>query len=300
MGLLSAIKSVASKVVSAVKSVVAPAAVKPAPAPTPVAAPKQTITQKVVSVVKAVATGQVFQPAGISGVSSAKQLLTEPKTALTIAAVETAAVVAAVNPTATAALGAKLIPSSLTGKIVVGALAVPAAVAVVSHPSTVTKTVSGVLNVEKNLIKVAAEPNVENVKNLVSENPVIVGGAVSVGSIALLRGATGLLANTGATIANTIATKENTGATEPTTAAGQIPVGTIEPALVPEKAISTNEEIPATTATTTIKTGKKRYRKAKVKQITPSMRQSLQVLINNRNSANRINKNYIKRELLYN
>jgi len=293
MGLLSAIKSVASKAVAAVKSVIAPS--KPAPAPTPAKTSVASVISKAVSVVKSVVGTNVFPSAGISGVAAAKTLIEQPAKEITRAVAVSAAVSAAAAPAVAVSIASKLVPSSLLGKVGLGAIAVPAVIAVVSHPSTVTKAATGIVNVEGNLIKVAANPSVESVKELVTENPIIVGTAAAAAAIFGVKAA--VPAITGLLTAERV--EEQTAAIrEQTEVIKDVGAGTT--ALVPEKAISTNEEKPVETQTTTIQTGKRKRRKAKAAQITPSMKQSLNVLINNRYSANRINKNYIKRELLYN
>jgi len=265
----------------------------------------KNVAVKAVSVVKSIIGTSILPSVGISGVSAAKAVVKEPVKEITRAVAVSAAVSAAAAPAVAASVASKIIPKSTVGKVAAVALAVPAATAVVSNPSVISKVVGGVINVESNLIKTAAsdKQNIgSNLKELVTENPIIVGSAVAAAAIFGVKSAlptiTGLLTSEKIE-EQTEAIEAQTAVIKEIGAGGAGGAGTTG-SLVSEKAISTNEEMPLTTETTTIQTGKKKRRKAKAKQSMPSMKQSLNVLINNRNSTQRINKNYIKRELLYN
>jgi hypothetical protein len=71
-----------------------------------------------------------------------------------------------------------------------------------------------------------------------------------------------------------------------------------EGALVPEKTLKSDEVKPLTNQTATITTGKRRRRKVKAALISPSVRQSVQVVLSNRNIGYQLNKRYINERIL--
>jgi len=94
----------------------------------------------------------------------------------------------ATNPTIAVSVAKSIIPATTKGKII-AAIAAPVVVgAVVSQPAKtikiVAETPSALANVGSNVANLIAEPSVQNVKNLISENPVLVGGAAAAGVLA--------------------------------------------------------------------------------------------------------------------
>lgn len=227
-------------------------------------------------------------------------------------AIAAGAVLAAAPAAATGAAGAAIrsglvsvatsaIPKSTGGKIIAGALAIPVAAAVISHPSTAVKTISGIANVETNLIKVGISPTKENVKELVTENPIIIGGATALlGAAAIktiLPSATSYLQSQKVE-AQTKAIEEQT----------KVLIADNNLFSVVDKSASftpaTSEtpmspKSPTTAQTSTINKQITR-KKAKKKQIMPSINQNVNVLVSNKSSSIGIKstKRYINKEIL--
>lgn len=163
----------------------------------------------------------------------------------------TAAVAATViNPTGALA-AAKTVASSVGKSFAAAPLTTKAAVvvatpivasAVIQSPklqSAIVKAPSSLANFGTNVGKLAENPSIAGVKELVKENPILT-TAVAAGAIAAIGGGIGLAANTLATFTNTSATKQNTlGTGEPTLANTQ-PTGVQMPTadLVPSKSLA--------------------------------------------------------------
>ncbi len=205
-----------------------------------------------------------------------------------------AAVAAAANPVAAASLASKvvksIIPKSTLGKVAASALVLPAAASIISNPQTVKKGASGVFNVEKNLIKVGRNPTGENIKELITENPIIVGAAAGAAALIGLKGASGAIAS----LVNTKAIKENTQVTQ----AAQTTQGKVLPAEVAAP-------VPVTPATQTIEATKlsdptKSTKRRKSKRREAVINNRVNVLISNRNNNTgiRATKRIIKRDVL--
>lgn len=190
-----------------------------------------------------------------------------------------------------------LIPSTTKGKII-AAVAAPVVVgAVVNQPAkaaaAIAKTPAALANVGGNIANLAANPSIEGVKNLVKENPVIVGGAIAAGAAALGAGALGVITN----IQNTQAVKENTAAT----LSGGTSLSTM-PVTMPEFSNDNIKEAqPQTPITKTITNAPKTSRKPsrqKKKQPT-NINQRVNVIVSNRSSSVGIsNKRFLKERIL--
>jgi len=86
-----------------------------------------------------------------------------------------------------AATASSLIPATLKGKVVAAVAAPVIAGIVIQEPGatldTITKTPGALANVGANIAQVATDPSIENIKSLVTENPVIVGGAAAIAAV---------------------------------------------------------------------------------------------------------------------
>lgn len=214
---------------------------------------------------------------------------------------------AGVLATSTAAglrsIGAAIIPTSTTNKVIFGALALPAGVAVFKNPAVVTNTLTGVINVESNLIKTAASDNpnelVTNLKGLVTENPFIVGGATVLGAFGLgksiLPAVVGLVSSERISD-QTKAIEDQTKAIE-RTGTNTITKETI--VIYKDKPLPTDDSAPITPQTTTVTSGKRKTRK-RIAKPTLNINQRVNVIVGVRNSAKRTTKNYISKVPLYN
>ena len=135
-----------------------------------------------------------------------------------------------------------------------------------------------------NVADLIDNPSIANAEKAIKESP-IAAAVIGAGLAATIGGGIGL-------VANTLATKENTAATlgsvaaSPTTSNSQNL--TTSPALnkagsnLSEKVTATDENYPISTPYTTITTGVKRHRKAKVDR-SQSIRQNVQVVVNSNN-----------------
>lgn len=198
-----------------------------------------------------------------------------------------AGLVIAANPSAAASAAKSLIPKSTAGKVAAGALALPTATLIASNPTVVIKGLTGVANVEKNLIKIAGNPTKESLKELVTENPVIVGGAVAAGALLGLKAGLPAISS----LINTQAIKENTEAV-------QTSQGTVLPSAVAAP-------IPITPATQTVQATKlsdpnKTTKRRRSKPQRSIINQRVNVLVSNKSSSTGIRqtKKYLNREVL--
>lgn len=94
----------------------------------------------------------------------------------------------AANPSVATSVGTALIPTTTKGKVI-AAVAAPVVIgAVVSQPAESAKAVisapSNLANVGSNIATLIAEPTLEHAKDLIKENPIIVGSAIAAGTIA--------------------------------------------------------------------------------------------------------------------
>jgi len=96
--------------------------------------------------------------------------------------------------------------ASLGTKVAI-AVATPAAIGtIVREPATITKAPAAIANFEKNVYELAKDPSVANVKDLVTENPIIAGGV----ALAVTGASLGSAAVIASNLSNTSALKENT------------------------------------------------------------------------------------------
>lgn len=109
-------------------------------------------------------------------------------------------------------LGSAIVGTSLKTKVIGGSallLAGPVVTgAIINEPKVVTRTIGGLTNFQGNLYELGKNPSVENVTDLVKENPVIaslVAGGIAAGTGLAGAGASALLST-----ANTRAVRQNT------------------------------------------------------------------------------------------
>lgn len=213
----------------------------------------------------------------------------------TIGYLGAAAVTAKVASVGVKAAVTAAIPSTTKGKVI-AAVATPVIVgAAVSQPAqtakAITQTPQALSNVGANVAKIIAEPSISNVKTLVSENPVIVGGAIAAATIA-----------GGAKLIPAIAVARQTEAIQEQTEA--IKSFETVPKTVTSQAISqpspyvpTTAITPATQILTPTKTTTAR-KKRSVKARNGNISQRVNVIVANNNRT--LTKKYINREVLLN
>lgn len=159
----------------------------------PLAKPVTTFTKGISAGAKEV---EAQRKSGLSVSQGVKQIgVITGTTAVAGAAVLAAAPAASTGAAGAAvrsvalSLGKALIPPTTKGKVVAAVVALPIAGAVIRRPeetlSSIGKTPSALVNVGGNIADLVADPSAANVKQLVTENPVIVGGAAALGAIAL-------------------------------------------------------------------------------------------------------------------
>lgn len=219
--------------------------------------------------------------------------------------------VAKVATVGVAKAASALIPSTMKGKAIAAAVAIPTVGAIVSQPSAtlgaISKTPSALANVGGNIAKAAANPSVENFKNIVTENPVIVGAAVTG---AALLGASKLLPAI-ATARQTEAIQEQTQAIEAATPkiveSGKVKLTELpDGSRVSQQPEYTPSPVAVTPSTSAIsagnaKTSPKRKRRV-TRQIQGNISQKVNVVLQNRSNSTglHLSKRYINRELLLN
>lgn len=193
---------------------------------------------------------------------------------------------------------AKLIPVTTKGKIIAAAAIPVTAGAVISNPVQTAKAVAttpqSLANVGANIGTLIKDPSIENVKSLVTENPVIVGGAVAA---AALVGATKIIPAI-ATARQTEAIQEQTKAIEGATGLVVERGTTSDIVNIPAQ---NNAPIPQTPQTSQISptTSTTRRKKSKSSKVIPqNISQKVNVIVSNDNR--RATKNYIKERVLLN
>ena len=212
----------------------------------------------------------------------------------------------AVGATATKAAASKvvtsipsLLPTTTKGKIVAAAATPVVIGATISQPSKVAQAVvdtpKGLFNVGGNLGNLVAEPSIKNVKTLVTENPVIVGGAIAAAAAV---GAKGIIPAI-ATARQTEAIQEQTKAIQSVSPPGLLVESTKEKDILTLPPATNITPIPQTPQTKTISpTTTRRKKRKSVKTLPQNITQKVNVLVNNDNR--RATKNYINREVLIN
>jgi hypothetical protein len=172
---------------------------------------------------------------------------------------------------------------------IASAIAIPAIVGtIVRSPNQAINTVanapSNIAQFEKDIYTVAKEPTIENLLNIPKNSPIISTGLGILGAVAVTKAVSLPLA----LAANNILDDKSE--------ATKLPVAPESPSLVPEQtkgalpAAASISEVPITPetkpliATAGSGTTTKRRKRAAIKQTIPSMRQNLNVFIQNRNS----------------
>jgi len=188
MGFLSAIKSVAAK---AVAVVAAPVKAIAAPVLKTVAKVLDVTTVAVthpVAVVKAIASptktvSQVIE-------KHFSEPLPKQITETVVNTIVAAGAVVGIGAAATAGIGgtvAALTPTTVKGGIVAALVAPVAIGAIISRPSetlgAIAELPSGLANVGGNIAELATDPSLAHAKELITENPVIVGAAAAAAAI---------------------------------------------------------------------------------------------------------------------
>ncbi len=171
----------------------------------------------------------------------------------------------AVGKTAITTAGKSILPviqanpikSAVGGTLLAGALVAQPAKTI----SAISQTPSSIANVGGNIANLIAEPSVENLKELVTENPVIVGGAIA--GAAILGAKTIIPAITGARTID--AMQEQTAAIKEST--GALLDAPITSKTTGKEVVATNQETPKSAETTRIvstkSTGTRKKRKKK-------------------------------------
>jgi len=183
-----------------------------------------------------------------------------------------------------------LIPKTLKGKAI-AAVAAPVVIgAVINQPAkiaeAVVKTPSALVNVGGNIANLAADPSIENIKTLVKENPVIVGGAAAAAAIVGAK-----------TILPAIVTSRQIAATEKQTEAIEAATAGMSGGGISATQQQITPQLPATERiVTTATTTSKKRRKAAKKAVIQPISQRVNVVVQNKNTAYGI-KNYLKRSV---
>jgi hypothetical protein len=192
-------------------------------------------------------------------------------------------------------------PKTLGGKAIAALSVLPVATAIIKNPQVITKTAGGIVNLESNLIKTAADPSLTNLKNTITENPIIAGAAgLLIGGAALktILPAAGSLLTAKRTGEQTEAIMEQTAAIQEATGSMS------QPNLIKVSDLSSKTpDTPPTPATqplnsvgTGSKTSRRRARKAKPTSINQSVR--VNVINSSRSIGISQTKKYINKELL--
>lgn len=199
-----------------------------------------------------------------------------------------------------ASVAKTLIPTTLKGKAI-AAVAAPVVIgAVASQPlksiQAVAKTPGALVNVGGNVANLIAEPSLANAKTLISENPIIVGGAAA--AAAIVGAKTIIPAITTGRLIN--ATQEQTEAIEAATAGITVVDKSAEFKTMPY--VPATE--PSTPKTETIKEGvtkpSTKRRKRVSKSVMPSVNQRVNVIVSNKSLSTGIRQThkYLNREIL--
>jgi len=235
----------------------------------------QSLTKKVTQIV----TGTAGIAATVGGVAATGAL--------------GAAAKAGKAATVVKSVGAALIPSTTKGKVIATAIAIPAVPALISSPKLVEKVVTAPSELAQfgtDVGKLAQDPSIAGLKQLVKESPIIT-TAAAVGTVAVVGlGTAGLIS----TISNTMATKEATKALKeasaspapdrylPTADEGIPPRAKEIPAVVSPPApqsLAETQTIPLDTETST------RKRRRQKKKVVPNINQRVNVIVSNRASS---------------
>ena len=208
------------------------------------------------------------------------------------------------------AIAKSLVPKSAIGKVAAVTLAIPVAVSVAKQPIATAKSIfkleSGLTNVATNTLGLVNEPSIAKAKELVTENPIIVGvlgtgAALLLGKGALLTaaavktlGADNKMSIGDFTIQEPKVPKEKTQVPKVPKEA-EVPATSPTP-ISPELPVTPSTEV--LTAGTTTKRRTRARRQTKVSQ--PHINQHVNIAIQTKSTGISANKRYLNREVLYN
>ena len=245
-----------------------------------------------------------FPAVGVSGVSTAIRLVKEPVKEVTRAVAETVIALGVIYPTQALKLVGKAVTTSFAKAPVLTAGAILAApaitIAAIKSPK-IKETilgapeayVAGSVSAGETIATIIEEPTLANGLKIIKDHPYLT--AATAAALLATFGYSGLL------ITNIISNAKLKGylaevGEEVVSAGATIPAATAG-AVIPEKAIVSDEGLPIIPETATITTGIKRRRKAKA-AIIPSMRQNVQVILSSKNIGYQINKRYLNQRIL--
>jgi len=235
-----------------------------------------------------------------TSVADLKKSFTLGNVALALGVSAASAPVAAYAPqaaakvaTAAVPVAKSFIPKSVVGKVAVAAAAPVVVGALVNSPSArsaAASAPSSLYNLGSNIGGFIEEPSLESAGTIFKENPIAAGALAAAGIATVGLGAGSLIAS----VVNTAAVREGTEALREAGGSAASPGQ-----LIKETSIPTDEGVPATSATTTIKTGKKRRRKVATAKETPSVNQSVRVIVANRSTSTGIRSERYLKEGIY-
>jgi hypothetical protein len=213
-----------------------------------------------------------------------------------------------------------VIPKSAIGKVAAVTLAVPVAVSVAKQPIATAKSIfkleSGLTNVATNTLGLVNEPSIAKAKELVIENPIIV-GALGAGA-ALLLGKGALLTAAALktlgddnkmsigdfTIQEPKVPKEKTQVPKVPKEKTQVPKVPKEAEVPATTPTPKSPELPVTPSTEVLTAGtttKRRTRARRQTKIEPTrINQHVNIAIQTKSTGISANKRYLNREVLYN
>ncbi len=198
-----------------------------------------------------------------------------------------------------------LIPATTKGKVI-AAVAAPVIIgAVVGAPAKTAETIlnapTALGNVGSNIGQLIAEPSYENVKALVKENPVIVGGAVAAGALLVGKSAGGL-------ISSALTRSEMEKQTEALVKIGEQNKNLVAATPIDEQITVVDKTYraegapltPSTQKVSSIKQPSTKKKKRTLKPINQYFTQKTNVVVQNKNTTTGIKntKRYINKELL--
>ncbi len=244
---------------------------------------------------KAVSTVYQATLAKIPGVSQVKSFVEKnPEVAVGGLAISATGLGAKTIAKGVVSSAPALIPSTTKGKVVGAVAGLATAGAIAKAPqatiSAIAKTPGAIANFGGNVAKFASSPSVETAKQIVTENPVISAGVGLVAGAGIVKAVAPAIA----TARQTEAIQEQTEVLKETARSKETGVS-VTP-LVPQQIAPTSPVTPQT-QTLASTTPKKRKRRAK-KAPRPSIKQSVNIAIQNNNTGIRATKKYLNREVL--
>lgn len=194
--------------------------------------------------------------------------------------------------TSVKAMVPKLLPSTLKGKVI-AAVAAPVVIgAVASNPlkavNVAASTPSKLANVGYNLAELGANPSIDNLKTLVKENPLIVGGAALVGGAAIIKTAAPVVSN----VLLREEMKDQTAIFERQAKAAESSLKVVDksglfvqdvPKTSALPSVTNTQPMPKTPETSTISSGTPRRRSSRPKAKPQNISQRVNVVVSSRN-----------------